>query len=230
MSQFVQSEASNPFVDQRRLLNGVDKPTVIDGGAHVGTTAVEYLKQFPGARIFSFEPFQESIEGFKRNIRATSVELIPMALSDRSCERTLYINGYSPTNSLLPRPQSGKRYYPENAAMVGESTIRCTSIDEFIEGRGLDKVHILKLDVQGAELLALQGAKNALRSQMFRLIFAELSFVQLYDAGALYYDVSSFLADYDYTLYRMYDFAYADDGQVRFCNALYICADIRMNM
>lgn len=222
------SDERDSFGDQKTLLGDIRHPVIIDGGAHVGSTAVEYLKKFPGAHIFSFEPFEESIEKFKKNIHsATNVELIPMGLSDSSGERTLYVNGYSPTNSLLQRPSTGKRYYPRKAAGVGECLIQTVSIDDFIDSRKLEEVHILKLDVQGAELLVLKGAEKALNQNKIGLLCLELSFVPLYESGALYYEVSEFLSRFGYAIYRMYDFEYAADGQLRFCNAIFLGQGLR---
>lgn len=225
------SEKENPFRDQKKLLGDVPNPVIIDGGAHVGYTVVEYLKQLPAARIYAFEPFQESIDKFRKNLPDNPrVELVPLCLAESSGKRAFYINGYLPTNSLLPRPVSGTKYYPEQAATIGETQVECVTLDEFIESRGIEDVHILKLDIQGAELMALRGAEHALAAKKFRVLFLEIAFVSLYESGVMYFELAEFLASYGYSIYKMYDFESADDGQLQFCNAIFLSDEARAEL
>jgi FkbM family methyltransferase len=213
----------DPFQDQKSLMSGVGAPVIVDGGAHVGSSAVRYSHLFPEGKIYSFEPCKDTIKKFRDNLpNSRNVELVEAGLAEETGVKTLQLNGYGPTHSLLPRPENGKRYYPSDAVSVGEEQIDCIALDDFIRSREIDYIDILKLDVQGAELMVFDGAKTALEKEKIGIVFVETNFVRLYSQGALHFEVSERLSTYGYSLFRMYDFEYAKDGQLKFCNSLFL--------
>jgi len=131
------------------------------------------------------------------------------------------------TNSLLPRPRTARRYYPKSAGPKSIIKVEVTTIDEFVDSEGSDSIDVLKLDIQGGELMAFQGAAKALRENHVRLIFTETMFVPHYEGNPLFYELWAFLADFGYTLLDFYRLKKAANGQLRFGDALFINRELR---
>jgi len=109
----------------------------IDGGAFVGMWAKRYAEKFE--RVYAFEPLESNIRCLLMN--APDVTVIPSALVHRQT--------YAPISVKLG-----------NFATVGKGgrAIFSTSIDSF----DYDRLGLIKLDVEGCELKALQGAVRTL--------------------------------------------------------------------
>lgn len=216
------------FAAQQRLLAGRDPKVILDVGAHRGETATRYHALFPEATIYSFEPFPESFQVLRDRFQTTpAVQPIHQAVADATGQREFFVNGFSGTNSLFPRPGAARRYYPACAEPKTTIQVPVTALDDFLREKDLTHVDILKFDIQGGELLALQGARRLLAERRVALIYTEVFFVAHYEGGASFCDLSRFLAEYGYTLFNLYNLCIARNGQLRFGDALFISESIR---
>ena len=78
------------------------------------------------------------------------IRTIPKALWDKSDEEIVYsLNG--PATSLCNDNQGSLR-------------VLSLSIDDFVKGERLPRVDFIKMDIEGSELKALQGAEQTLRA------------------------------------------------------------------
>lgn len=125
--------------------------TVFDVGGNVGTSALLFSRLTgPGGRVFSFEPvFHRALQ---RNLGENGVEnvrVVPQGVSDAPgrVEFTVTDQGI---NSRIASPAFGG-----DAATV---EMELTTLDHFAEREGLDRVNFIKMDIEGAEELALRGA------------------------------------------------------------------------
>lgn len=224
-------EEVDPFSVQKSLLAPIIEstiPTILDIGAHRGETVKACRKSFPKARYFCFEAFPESSSLLAQKFANDSlVTVIPKAVSDTPGQKTFFVNHMSATNSLLPRPSSGARYYPERADSKTTMTVDVTTIDEFLESENINIVDVLKLDIQGGELMAFHGATDTLRAGRARLIFTETMFIPHYEGNPLFPDLATYLADFGYTFFDFYRLNRAANGQLRFGDALFINKEVR---
>ena len=116
----------------------------VDGGAHVGSWSRALATKFK--HVYSFEPQTENFLCLLRNTSGfTNVQPRRMALGSRY--------GFA---SLEPGNNSGCWHISEG------SGVNMMPLDEFRPLRTL-KVGYLKLDVEGYERFALEGARNLLR-------------------------------------------------------------------
>jgi FkbM family methyltransferase len=209
------------FAEQEVLLSGVDVRTILDVGANAGQTAIKYRSLFPAASIYSFEPYPESfarlVERFGRDGR---VKPIPQAVGNRVGTETFYVNKSHYTNSLLPCLTG------EDLEPVGTLDVPMTTLDEFCEREGLDEVHILKMDIQGGELMALEGATGQLRRKAVALIYTEILFSPMYEGQAFFHDVSRFLHDHGYALFDQYNFTHKATGDLAWGDAIFISPQV----
>jgi FkbM family methyltransferase len=128
--------------------------TVLDIGGHIGLFAIVAAQLVGDAgKVFTFEPtpFTRSVleEVVKLNDCCETVEVRGEAVSSRKGKATFFDTGdtLSNANSLV-RGDRRQREIP----------ITMVSIDCFVEERGLE-IDCLKIDVEGAELDVLRGAR-----------------------------------------------------------------------
>lgn len=95
-------------------------------------------------------------------------------------------------------------------------------LDAFIATHGIKEIDILKLDVQGSELLVFKGAENALKNKIIKLIYSEIWFLAGYESQPLYHDISHFLAQFGYKPFGVYNIHYRTDGQFLWGDAIFI--------
>jgi hypothetical protein len=69
-----------------------------------------------------------------------------------------------------------------------------------------------------------------LRKGLIAIIHTEVTFVPHYERGALFCDVCAYLNDRGYTLFNIYDLQWAQNGQVRFGDALFVNARLRSSV
>jgi hypothetical protein len=86
----------------------------------------------------------------------------------------------------------------------------------------INHIHLLKLDVQGAELKVLQGSTRLLARKAIGLIYAEVEFIPLYQNQPLFHDVSAWLYAYGYRCFGLYNLAYQRNGQLTYGDAIFI--------
>ena len=135
------------FDDDCYGVSGLSKsPRVIDGGANVGTFTLYTKWRRPNSSIVAIEPSQENLNYLKRNIlqlRQPAVEVVHAALG--RTEGSVQLTG---------RQNDSYRTAP---ATSGDS-IPVVPLSRFL-GTTAD---LLKLDIEGDELAALEGAGSGL--------------------------------------------------------------------
>jgi len=129
--------------------------TVFDLGSNIGTTALLFSKMIGDqGRLFAFEPVTYKILGFNvRSNNAVNIEIIPKGVSDKSGRAEIEISDYGLDSSIAKREHT-KNYYRH------KRIIDLTSLDEFAEERKINRVDFIKVDIEGAEELAIRGASK----------------------------------------------------------------------
>lgn len=212
------------FIDQQMLLSGTRAQTIFDVGANIGKSTAKYSSLFPESTIYSFEPFPESFQKLRRRFEGNSfVKPIQLAVSNKVGKKKFYIYQDSTTNSLLPTVD-GAGHWVEPDAVRNIATIEApvTTIDNFCKREAIDEIHILKMDIQGGELMALEGATEKLSQGSILLIYTELLFVPIYEGETSFYEICDLLSGYGYTLFNMYNFYHTRNGQIKWCDVIFV--------
>jgi FkbM family methyltransferase len=130
--------------------------TAFDVGAHAGYYTLLFADLVgPQGRVVAFEPHPDTYELLRRNtVRhgAPHVTLIPAAVSDRSGQVPLWETALSMGHSLHPVKPSGR-----------PRAVETVSLDDFCRSRGIDRVDLVKVDVEGAEPEVLDGMRETAR-------------------------------------------------------------------
>ncbi len=214
----------NPYVAKKNILATTEPGVIFDIGAHCGDTTAAYARHFPESVIYSFEPFSESCDKLKMRYKNNQkVKIFQMAISNRQGMMDFYSNADSATNSLLPIGGEAEKWSDMSDAVLLKNMVKVksTTIDEFCAKEGIDHIMILKMDMQGGELLAIEGAKKMLMGKAISLIFLELLFVPLYIGQAEYHQVCALLAKFGYRLFDIYNCAYDNSGKMKWCDGLF---------
>jgi FkbM family methyltransferase len=152
--------ARDAFADQARLLGaaGSEARVIIDGGAYIGELTARYLKEFPRAHVWAIEPAPANMERLRLRFSGEPrVTVVAGALAEADGEQMLALNDADMTHSLLPLdPTSPYADYP--VASIGETPVATVSLDSLCRKHDIDRVAILKLDVQGGEAAVLERA------------------------------------------------------------------------
>ena len=140
------------------VINGLPPaPIVFDVGANVGDYASLVLAARPDARIWCFEPSAVAFERLSASLGERVVAL-QIGLSDTTGDAELFapVTG-SPMSSLYQRSHPSIEFKPS-----GRVNLR--TLDEVCRDLSIEKIDLLKLDVEGNELAVLTGAEGMLRS------------------------------------------------------------------
>ncbi len=137
----------------------------IDVGANFGVyTLVASKLVGTSGRVIAFEPTAQSFAILRQNIALNhfaNVRAFQFALAQRRGKAWLY-HGWDPVgNSLGKDPLCGNE---------GEE-VQTEALDKLLEEKGIDRVHAIKIDVEGAEELVLRGAIRCLTTHRPIVIF-----------------------------------------------------------
>jgi FkbM family methyltransferase len=183
----------DPFCMQKSLIEGIDKPVVFDVGAYRGEITLKYQKIFPQATIYAFEPFTGSFDKLKNMVsKFENIKIYLLAFSDSQGSKKLTLNPDYSSNSFYEVSEDAKKYFKKQGS-VGSVDVETAKIDDFSKKEGIDKINILKLDVEGAEKNVLMGAKEMLNNHAIDLIYSEAIFFPHYKNGVLFYELCGFL-------------------------------------
>lgn len=127
--------------------------TVIDAGGCYGDTALIMASSVGAAgKIYSFEPVPDNIEIFEGNLARNS------DLGERITIVQKAVGAQSGKMIRFDRKGGGS-----HEARGGDVEVQTLTIDDFVEREGVSKVDFIKMDIEGAEGPALDGASATIR-------------------------------------------------------------------
>lgn len=153
---------------------------VIHVGGYDGNES-HWYRQW-GAESVWFEPLPDKAA----EIAAKGLTVHRCAIGSTPGRASLYLSESLQCCSLL-EPSGHLDHYPQYP-FAGAIDVDVRTLDEF-SFPGFD---MLVLDVQGYELEALRGAARTL--EQIRLIYCEVSIIELYKGGALFHDIYGHLS------------------------------------
>jgi len=162
---------------ETNLLKQIVKPgmRVVDIGANIGYyTLLMAPLTGPKGEITAFEPDPDNYRLLTKNIKCNrigNITAVKKAVSNRSGSARLFLN----------RGHRGDHRIFDNKGQRPSLGIETTSIDDYLAGKRVD---LIKMDIQGAELLALQGMRKTIRQNPGVIIITEFSPYLLERCGA----------------------------------------------
>lgn len=196
----------NTFVSQK--FKSKDNVKVIfDVGACHALESVEFAKKFKNAKIYTFEANPISYEVCLDTIKGyDSISVINEAVNDYNGICKFYpMDKDKTTTTWEDGNQGASSLYKANGAydfiekyVQYEIEVPCTRLDTFCEKNGINKIDIIWMDLQGAELKALQSLGSLLET--VQIIHTELEMNPMYEGQCLFTDVNNFLTNNGFDL------------------------------
>jgi FkbM family methyltransferase len=178
-----------------------DHPVFIDIGANLGLISLYMQRHIPSVRIYAFEPGiqQRSLFGLTitKNKLEDKIQLFPYAVSDKN-EITNFTTYEDATDGAGDGLLNTGRVH-KNIRMIPVETI---TIDTFMSRHQISQVDVIKIDIEGAELLAFNGAKETIRHHR-PIIHFELNPLNLRSYPHTAEDVITFLTNHNYIIYDL---------------------------
>jgi FkbM family methyltransferase len=199
----------NDYLFKQAIENGIHEPhfvelidnfllptdIALDIGGNIGTHAILLSKKLSKGHVYTFEPQSLVFSILQNNLLLNSCENV-------TAYRFAISNKDHSTISMQPFTFNKKSI--NNAALqidldgaMGDFTLT-RSLDSF----KFKKVSFIKIDIQGSEVMALQGAKDLILKQK-PVIFIEIEEQYLRDLGTSTKELLETLFSLNYALYRI---------------------------
>jgi len=180
-------DASVDLVDayaEKRRTVGSGAKVFFDVGAHDGRDWLRYAELFPNATMYALEPEPESFAYVKAKAASCPrIVAVNATLSDKSGEAESRVSNWVDSISLMKLKSTGTTF---DAYQTSTRSISVTinTIDAVCTRTAIDRIEFLKIDVQGAELKMLFGARDMLERGAIEMVFSEVHFLESFEGAA----------------------------------------------
>lgn len=184
------------------LTNAEIRVKITDIGANPvdGDPPYHWLRLGGNADIVGFEPNPEALEELNGK-KGPFETYLPYAIGDGK-RHTLY-NCFAPglTSLLKPNPAFTKLFhgFPYWSHIMSTQEVDTLRLDDIPETIGTD---LVKIDVQGAELMVFENATARLADAL--VVHTEVEFLPFYENQPLFGDVEQFLRKQGFVFHRFY--------------------------
>lgn len=179
--------------------------TVVDVGANRGQFAVFALQSFPGVFLHCFEPQPAAAARLRQVVNTIgfgdNIAIYTVAAGDTAGESTFFVAAADDSSSLL-RASVALVQRSIGTVQTRHIRVEVARIDDVIDVAAVARPCLIKIDVQGYELKALQGAERLLARTDEVLV--EASFCEWYTGQALAADVVGWVAARGFRLAGVY--------------------------
>ena len=179
---------------------GAGKNVIIDVGVNLGATLMNFARCSPTGVIIGFEPDEKNFRKAERNLDLNNfgnVELYRNGLGAETATVKLF--------KVNPANQGMNRIFDDRETSIEKDLayekIEIIRLDDFVNEHQVDRIDLIKIDVEGYEFKVLQGAEQSL------LRYRPILFIELDDENLKAQNDSaelliSFLKKIGYTIYR----------------------------
>lgn len=154
-----------------------DDAVILDVGANIGWYSLLFSKRLPRSKIYSFEPIHDTYKYLITNLtlnHASNVFPFNIGLSEKEGSLTYF---YFPGGSVLA---SEKNLIQCQKAQ--ETVCKVDFLDKFISTQKIDRLDLIKCDVEGAELSVIKGGINSIKK------FLPVIFIELFERWTLQFN------------------------------------------
>jgi FkbM family methyltransferase len=189
--------------DIREALRCMPKGGVMfDLGANFGFYAITIATALRGdCRIYAFEPNPPTMRRFRKNLELNSISGVhprEEGLSDATGHAFVVDQPAHSGAAYLDQALNSANGIPAGIHL----TTHVTTLDLFCEQQKIDRLDLIKLDIEGAELRSLRGGVETLR-RFQPVLLIELNPDTLERDGCSVRDVVVFLEDLGYAIYTV---------------------------
>ena len=190
---------------------------VLEIGCHHGYDTEKILEICVDSKIFIFEPDPRNITILKDRGLHDKVNLVESCVSNNNDKQTFYLSGGLPPVYFENTDEEIKKYC-QSGEWTASSSIKkpkdhlevtpwcefsknievdSITLDSFAEKQEIKKIDFIWMDVQGAEDLVFEGAKNLLTNNKIDYIYTEYSNRELYENQMNLKQITNILNNYE---------------------------------
>ena len=197
---------------------GFDPAAIFDVGSSHGGWSERISKIFSNVEFHLFEPLVDVKPWYRQSCERligsrSNFDLHKILLGDANgrCNIVSDSDGYSASILLAGATGNLNEIWP----------VEIWRLDDFVATRGLPKPEIIKLDVQGAELLVLTGAQRTLGN--VKVVQTEVSFVRAYGPrNPLFHEIIEYLEGRNLKLFELGETTYTERHELFQCDAFFV--------
>lgn len=143
-----------------------ENDVILDIGANVGLYTILFNK-YKNCTTYSFEPIKYTFNLLNKNLKINDInaKIYNIGLSNKNKVETFYFN----TNEIAASSMRDLR--EDNSVKIVKCDIE--KMDNFIEKEKILNIDFIKIDIEGAELFALQGGIKSINKYK-PIIFCEM--------------------------------------------------------
>jgi FkbM family methyltransferase len=170
---------------------------VLDVGANLGLFSLLIGKQEPSRRIFAFEPNPSTFEALNENVSRNdqrNIECFRIAVAAHDGMVQFASREHARANASIAT---------DGAKQSGTLQVASKTLDSFCDRHAIDRIAILKVDVEGYETLVFRGASRILAEVRPAFVYFEVCPSLTRDACFDAAGPARLLADMGYTLNRL---------------------------
>jgi len=171
---------------------------VFDVGANIGVYSLLSAKYVgEHGAVHAFEPTPETFARLRTNVKLnkfTWVHLNQLAVAEKTGTSTLNLYEQNAMNSLARQDWVGKS--------LGQTVVETISLNEYVKAKGLTRIDLLKVDVEGAELAVLKGARHLLDGSNSPVVLCEFADKTTHGFGYQAASIRDFLGTFGYGFFR----------------------------
>jgi len=179
-------EKEREFMTQLNFNN--NNAIVMDIGANIGIYTILLSHIYPKAKIIAIEASPTIFEMLRSNCKlnnlvfsGSNVLLINKAISDKDDITTEFYEKHSMSTMLKEFLTNLGSTILTNQDELNKKLVRTVTIDNLVETIGVNEISLLKIDVEGAEVLALKGAIKTLTQKKIKNIVIEYHSLENYN-------------------------------------------------
>lgn len=209
----------------KRKRAGIDRPfyncninrdikVIFDIGANIGDATLAAARSFHNAHIYSFEPVYTTYIKLCENISdyRDRISTYNFGLFNVSKRLDIHITSFHGANSILDQSLNHKNVHP-HIKEISTEDIEVHTMDSFVSSNNIDKIDIVKIDVEGVEKEVIEGGRETFKNKVDN-VFIELSFLRRNRESAYWVEICKLLYDLGFILIDIYDVArYMDNGR-----------------
>lgn len=165
----------------------------IDIGGHIGIHAVvagKRLQQLGGGQVYCFEPAADSVIKIRQATGGLPVEVVETAVGQTPGQTELRAD-----TSFGSRDAATRSFFNDGEVIAVVSVVR---FDDWATESRLQRMDLVKLDVEGAEHDALEGMAESITQLKPRSVIVELEPRRLEQAGRTIEEITDFMATLGY--------------------------------
>ncbi|MEO6630611.1 MAG: FkbM family methyltransferase [Mucilaginibacter sp.] len=196
--------------------------TFFDVGANAGFFSKSISGEYEISKAILVEPVVRLMPLLEKTFPdRDKFKIINAVLSDTISEVDFYVSEDADfVSSMLRIKNKGEEFGSLNFADPVLIKIKSLTLDSIVSDEKIDYVDLIKIDVQGAEHLVLQGGMETLKNT--KLVYTEFSFRPVYDKSSVLFDLYNFFYDNGFMLAHLSSGFASSVGELLQGDALFV--------